>query len=197
MRAVLIALGLLAGVSLVTPSSALAECDGPYPSFQNAAPTARRIVIGEVIAGFPGPVGPQDGRTSRFTLRGRSVLEGDAPIEIDVTDLQSQQCAGYILARPGDRIAIAFDGHEFGQVVNAVAWLEGRPPDLIGVESTTIDAVYALVGRAPPVARPTTPASPQGATTGWPNAIGLCVLAALVAAIGFVLWRRAHSSLPR
>ncbi len=188
MRRLVAIVGLLAGAILLCSSIALGECDGPYPSFKNAAPTARRIVIGEVVAAFPGPVGPQDGRTSRFTLRGRSVLEGDAPIEIGVIDLQSQQCAGYILARPGDRIAIAFDGHEFGQVVNAVAWLEGEPPDLVGIESTTVAAVYALAGRPPPVVTSLTAA--PGPTTGWSIEIVLAILAVFAAVGGFLVWRR-------
>jgi hypothetical protein len=148
-------------------------------------------VIGEVVGGFPEPVGPQDGRTSRFTLRGLSVLDGDRPMDIDVTDLQSQQCAGYVIARLGDRIAIAFDGHEFGQVVNAVAWLEGQPPDLVGIESTTVRAVYALVGRVPPAARPA--ASEQAAGPSIDG--GVVVALALTVLLGFagvLVWRRAH-----
>ncbi|MDF2734332.1 MAG: hypothetical protein K0S97_955, partial [Chloroflexota bacterium] len=87
--------------------------------------------------------------------------------EIDVRDVQTQPCSGFIVARPGDRIAIAFEGHDFApaQVVNAVAWLGGEPPPFDGIESTTIGAIYARLGRVPPV-----PASPDAAAPSidWP-----------------------------
>ena len=189
-RSLALALGVAFTVSLAPPV-ALGECDGPFPSFRQAAPTARRIVIGQVIAALPGAQGLDDGRTSRFTLRGWSVLDGDQPVEIDVEDLQSQPCAGYIMARPGDRIAIAFEGVDFtpAQVVNAVAWLQGDPPRFGGIESTTIGAIYALLGRAPPVLAPPADAVPAtGPSIDWPIVLALAV--ALASALGVLLRRR-------
>ena len=187
-RPLLVLVGL-AGALVLTPSVVLGECDGPFPSFQHAAPTARRIVIGQVIAPLPGPEGFDDGRTSRFTLRGWSVLDGDRPVEIDIEDLQSQPCAGYIMARPGDRIAIAFDGLDFtpAQVVNAVAWLQGDPPRFDGIESTTIGAIYGLLGRVPPVLAPPLTAEPvAGPSIDRPIALAL-LAAALVLVSGSAL----------
>jgi hypothetical protein len=189
MRRRVLVLGLLAGSLLANPSSALGECDGPFASFQNAAPSARRIVIGDVVATLPGPPVENDGRTSRFTLQGWSVLDGDQPITIDVRDLLSQPCAGYIMARPGDRIAIAFDGHDFVPltVVNAVAWI-GPAPEFLGIESTDIPSIYALLGRVPPAVLPgSEPAAPPR-NAALPL-IAIVVLALLVA-LGIVAWRR-------
>ena len=192
MRRCVLILGLLAGSLLANPSNALGECDGPFASFRNAAPSARRIVIGDVIASLPGPP-ENDGRTSRFTLQGWSVFDGDQPITIDVRDLLSQPCAGYIMARPGDRIAIAFDGHDFVplMVVNAVAWI-GPAPEFLGIESTDIPAIYALLGRVPPAVLPGS--VPATDPDGPPRTIALPLIAlavlALMLAIGIVAWRR-------
>ena len=194
MRRLVAIVGLLAGATVMSPSIALAECDGPYPSFRNAAPSARRIVIGQVVATLPGPPGFDDGRTSRFTLRGWSVLEGDKPVEIDVRDVQSQPCAGYIVARPGDRIAIAFEGHDFTppMVVNAVAWIEdaGAPP-FDGIESTNVGAIYALLGRVPPTLAPAAAPDPPAAESSMDGRFGLALaLLAAIAFLGFAAWRR-------
>jgi len=195
MRRRVLVLGLLAGSLLANPSSALGECDGPFASFRNAAPSARRIVIGDVVATLPGPPVENDGRTSRFTLEGWSVLDGDQPITIDVRDLLSQPCAGYIVARPGDRIAIAFDGHDFVPltVVNAVAWI-GPAPEFLGIESTDVPAIYALLGRVPPTVAPW-PVRGAAAERGVPptnTALPLLAVAVLVLllGLGLVAWRR-------
>ena len=91
------------------------------------------------------------------------------------------------MARPGDRIAIAFEGHDFApvQVVNAVAWLGGEPPPFDRIESTTIGAIYARLGRVPPV-----PASPDAAAPSidWPIVVGFVV--ATASALGVVVLRR-------
>ncbi len=181
-------MGVASGVVL-TPSVALGECDGPFPSFQHAAPSAQRIVIGQVIATLPAPAGFDDGRSSRFTLRGWSVLDGDRPVEIDVEDLQSQPCAGYITARAGDRIAIAFEGHDFtpAVVVNAVTWLQGDPPPFDGIESTTIGAIYALLGRIPPVLAPPAAEPATGPSIDWP--IVLALVLALASGLGALVLR--------
>ena len=112
-------------------STTFAECDGPVPSFRKALGTAQRIVIGDVIeVRRGGLLEPQaDGRSSRFTLRVRHVLRGEAPKVMDIRDLVTQPCAGSIVARPGDRIAIAFDAVDFTPpiAVNSAAWIRGEP----------------------------------------------------------------------
>jgi hypothetical protein len=112
-------------------STTFAECDGPVPSFRKALGTAQRVVIGDVIdVRLGGLLEPQaDGRSSRFTLRVRHVLRGEAPKVMDIRDLVTQPCAGSIVARPGDRIAIAFDAIDFTppMVVNSAAWIRGEP----------------------------------------------------------------------
>ena len=179
----LLALLVVAAGVVLAPPIALGECDGPFPSFEHAAPSARRIVIGQVIATLPGAEAFEDGRTSQFVLRGWSVLENDRAVEIDVRDVLSQPCSGYIVARPGDRIAIAFEGHDFApaMVVNAVAWLQGEPPPFDGIEVTTIGAIYARLGRVPPVPAP----AAGGPSIDWP--IVLLVLAAASALVVVVL----------
>jgi hypothetical protein len=112
-------------------TTTLAECDGPVPSFRKALGTAKRIVIGDVVkVRSGGLLEPQaDGRSSRFTLRVRHVLRGEAPRLMDIRDLVTQPCAGSVVARPGDRIAIAFDAIDFTppMVVNSAAWIRGEP----------------------------------------------------------------------
>jgi hypothetical protein len=191
MRRSVVILCVLVASLLVAPSVALGECDGPFPSFEHASLNARRIVIGQVVATLPGAEPLEDGRTSQFVLRGWSVLEDDRPVEIDVRDVQTQPCAGYIMARPGDRIAIAFEGRDFvpAQVVNAVAWLQGDPPPFAGIEATTIAVIYARLGRVPPVLVAPDAAAPAGGLViEWPIVV-FAVLAA-VTALGIVVLRR-------
>jgi hypothetical protein len=76
----LLALLVVAGAVVLAPPIALGECDGPFPSFEHAAPSARRIVIGQVVATLPGAEAFEDGRTSQFVLRGWSVLEDDRAV---------------------------------------------------------------------------------------------------------------------
>jgi hypothetical protein len=47
---------------------------------------------------------------------------------MDIRNLVTQPCAGSIVARPGDRIAIAFDAIDFTppMVVNSAAWIRGE-----------------------------------------------------------------------
>ena len=148
-------------------------------------------MIGQVIATLPGAEPFEDGRTSQFVLRGWSVLENDRAVEIDVRDVLSQPCSGYIVARPGDRIAIAFEGHDFApaQVVNAVAWLQGEPPPFDGIEFTTIATIYARLGRVPPAPMSLDPAAAAGPSLDWPIVV-LLVLAATSALVVVVLRRR-------
>jgi hypothetical protein len=168
-----------------------AECDGPYPSFTSAAPTASRVLIGQIVAIDPGPEAPLDeaGRTSRFVLSGWSVLDDDRLVEERFEDLQSQPCAGYVVGRVGDAIALAIDGRDFEppQVVNAVAWVQGEPPQRSGIETVTIADVYALVGRPMPDPLPMASAAPT-TSPALPLLIGAGSIA-LILAGAFALFR--------
>jgi hypothetical protein len=150
----LAAVSMLAAIMLVAgPHRVLAECDGPYPSFRNVAPGAERILIGEVVQVDPAGERHDDGRTAGFVLHGQSVLEGGRAVDEVFQDVPTQQCAGMIVARVGDVIAVAFRGRDFEppQVVNAVAWIEGDAPELIGVERISVPEIYQLAGVPMPV----------------------------------------------
>jgi hypothetical protein len=177
----LVILGLFASAPPTT-----AECDGPYASFREAAPTAQRIVYGDVVAVRPVEWGVGDGLTSRFTVRGWSLLGGVRPDTVDVDDLPSTSCSGHLIARLGDRVAIAFAGRAFTTrvEVNAIAWLEGRLPDRIGLETITEPELLELVGVQLPVVGD--PADPEGPPFGW-FAIALLVGLAATSAVVFRL----------
>jgi hypothetical protein len=147
------------GLAFAWVGPVAAECDGPIPSFREVAPTARTIVIGDVTAVHPGGLtnGGSGDRWSRFTLAVRFVVRGSAPATMRVRDLPTQPCAPGLIARRGDRIAIAFDGQAFtpAMAVNAAAWIDGEPPYagptwLSHFESVTADAVFRLAGIDPP-----------------------------------------------
>ncbi len=172
-------------------STTFAECDGPVPSFRKALGTAQRIVIGDVINVRPGGVlEPQaDGRSSRFTLRVRRVLRGEALREMDIRDLVTQPCAGSIVARPGDRIAIAFDAIDFTppMVVNSAASIRGEPWG-DSYERITEPEIFERLGLDAPDTGLATPDPPADAQPLGPLAL---VVSGFV---GLVLgWRRVSS----
>jgi hypothetical protein len=186
LRLLVAAAAFVAGGLLASAPGAAAECDGPYASFREAAPTAQRIVYGEVVAVRPVEWGVGDGLTSRFTVEGWSLLGGARPDIVDVDDVLSTSCSGYLIARLGDRVAIAFSGRAFATrvEVNAIAWLEGRLPDRVGLETITEPELLDLVGVQLPVAAD--PADPEGPPFGW-LAIGLLVGLAAASAVVFRL----------
>jgi hypothetical protein len=168
-----------------------AECDGPLPSFRHAFSTAKRVVIGDVTAVQGGGLAEagSGGRSSRFTIRVRYVVRGQAAHEIAIRDVPTQPCAPGIEAAVGDRIAIAFDATDFTPPiqVNAVAWIRGTPPDYAGIETTSVAEIYRRIGQSPP---DTTTVEPPSLTKSAPAAVVL--LAAVV--LGFIFgWRRPHS----
>ena len=128
------ALALAIHAAAVVPGAS-ADCDGPYPSFREVAPTARRVVYGIVTATRPGPADWGDGRTSRFTIQGWALNEGPRPDVVEVRDVVSQPCAGYLAAGPGEKVVVALDGVAFSPRVaaNAIAWVDARAPDVIGI----------------------------------------------------------------
>lgn len=152
---VLLATAIAFGALAVGPLQVAAECDGPVPSFRDALATAKRVVIGDVIAVRAGGLveaAASDGWSSRFTLRVRYTPVGDAPQTMEINDLPTQPCAAGVQARKGDRIALAFDATDFRQPVqvNTVAWIRGTPADFVGIETITTAEVFRLLDLTPP-----------------------------------------------
>ena len=175
----------------VSGSPVVAECDGPPPSFRDALSTAKLIVIGDVTAVHGGGLGEvgADGRSSRFTLRIDLVLRGHAPAVMEIQDLVMQPCAGTVIARTGDRIAVAFDALDFTPPirVNAFAWIRGTPAQ--ENETITEAEVFRRLGREAPDTAIGTPRS-----VAPPSPSSAPILVVLPGLFGLVLgWRRAGS----
>jgi hypothetical protein len=64
---------------------------------------------------------------------------------MEIRDLPTQPCASVVLARTGDRIALAFDALDFEPPihVNTAAWIRGTP--FTGFETITLARVLSLV----------------------------------------------------
>lgn len=159
----------LGGIALeVSAMPASADCDGPVPSFEKATATAQRVIVGDVVAVEPGGFWDPsiDGRSSWFTIRVRNVLRGEVPAVMEIRDLPTQPCASVVLARTGDRVAIAFDALDFEPPihVNTAAWIRGTPPP--GFETIGTSRVLSLMGlpatdtKAPGPTEPGTPVEP-------------------------------------
>jgi hypothetical protein len=152
---IVILVSLIYGLSAVSVQPAAAECSSwpVWTSFREVAPTSRRIVIG-VVEKTP------QGGGQPFTLDVEEVLRGRAPARMRIKGVESgvpprmrDACAGYLYARFGDRIAIAFDGRSVsvkGRVTTA-AWIEGQPfpSTMYGAETLSIEEVYAAAGASP------------------------------------------------
>ena len=161
---------LAAGLAVAGATPAFAACDGPVLSFHDYATSAARSVIGDVIAVDPGaPWTDEQGRSSRFTLRVRYVLRGQADAVLTLRDLAFQPCTDHIIiARKGDRIALALGASGFSPktTFDTVAWIRGTPPDFAGIERITVAEALALVGLTPgdtsTASPPTEPIAPLG-----------------------------------
>ncbi len=143
------------------------------PSFTRAVEDADRIIIGTVTDAASADYAPV------FVLEIQVTLRGEPAASTMVTNLVSNPvCGTLVLARNGDRIAIAFNGQDFSPpaTVNAVAYLAGTPP-ASDIEILTEDAIRHLVdGGVPDTATVLGQASPVL------NAIGVSfVLLALLA----------------
>lgn len=187
LAAVMCALGAAAPI-------AVAECDGPLPSFRDALPTADRVVIGEVIATRRGGIVAHDpgGRgSSRFTLRVELTPRGTSQRVIEINDLPTQPCAFAAYAHVGDRIAIGFDATDFTPPVdvNVIAWLDGRPMDYVGVETTTVAAIYRRLDLDLPDTSTVESESPAG--TSW---VGLLAAGLLAGAVAFIRFGRGRTA---
>lgn len=166
------ALALAAAALLAPATPVLAECDGPLPPFLQTVATARRVVVGDVVAVRGGGLSDpsiSEGLSSRFTMRVVAVLRGAPASKLDISDLPTQPCAGVVGARVGDRLAIAFDGMAFTPPlrVNGVAWLRGVP--ILGAVSTTMPAIRAALARSVPdtSAQAAPPPGGDGAAALW------------------------------
>lgn len=173
------------------PTSVAAECDGPVPSFHDALATAKRVVIGDVVAvrrgGMVRPTA-SDPSSSHFLLRIRYTPVGTAPTFMLIRDLPTQPCAGFVLAREGDRIAMAFGAIDYSPPieVNTVAWIRGTPWDHAGVETTTTAEVFRRLDMTPPDTATLNPGSAPGLS------LGLIVVLTAGAVGGLLFWRRAR-----
>ena len=188
MAAAMLAVGALA----VGGSPVAAECSGSPPSFRDALSTAERIVVGDVVALRDGGLAeprPSRPSSSWFSLKIRYVLRGQAPVVMRIRDLVAQPCAGVIVARKGDRIAVAFDALDYTPPirVNAVAWIRGTPSGE-GNETITEAGLFRRLGLRAPDTAIATPRPPETAPRSEP---------ALLAAVGLVGlmfgWRRSGS----
>jgi hypothetical protein len=168
------------------PGMASAECDGPYPSFREVAPTASTVLVGTVVdAQLEG--GGWDW-AYRFTLQVDQVLRGSAAPTLAVRDLPSQPCAPFIAAKAGSRIALALDGFAYEPPikVNALAVIDGANAEDIGVDELTLEQIYAII--------PPPPAPPE------PNPVldlvpAFTVLGLIVLIVGgLVAWRIRETS---
>jgi hypothetical protein len=99
---------------------------------------------------------------------------------MSIRDLPTQPCAAVVVARPGDRIAIAFDAMDFQPPirVNTVAWIRGAPA-FEGIESITLGETFALMG----LAAPDTSTSPDPGPSQPPFATIAVALAGIVATL--------------
>lgn len=159
-------------MAFVAPTHA--ACASAAPSFSHAVRAADRVVIGTV----------QDAQTadysSAFILRIEATLRGEPAVFIQVRNLVANPiCGTVVIARNGDRIAIAFNGFDFRPPtrLNAVAYISGEPP-WEGVEVLTEDQIRELVqtSNIPDTAlRPLT-TSPRAAVGWLLVAAALCVV---------------------
>lgn len=117
---------LLASALFLAAAPIRAACDGPFPSFRQAARSAQTIVVGTVTAIDPQEDDPQ-GYASVFELRIDYVLKGDAGARMTIDRLQPSPCSGILYVPAGAVIALALDGRAFQPPmdVNAPAFIEG------------------------------------------------------------------------
>jgi hypothetical protein len=152
-----VASGAMTLLYLVDPPPAYAECTqlSPWPSFREAAPSARTILIGTVTWTPGGRI------NNRFTLRVDEVLRGSAPSEIEIDRLHSgapePNCPGESslkVRRWGERLAIAYDAHLRGlrRPITAVAFVRPSRPSpffLPGMERLSARDVREIAAAIP------------------------------------------------
>ena len=148
------AIGLVAvlGALFVSAAPVAAECTSldRWPSFRDAVPSARTIVIGVVVDGAP------ESWLNTFSLRVDEVLRGTEPHVMKIDRLQSglpltvcpSDSVAYV--KTGDHLALALgalapDGKTR---INAVAYVQGSPDDFLmpGVERISAADIRELAG---------------------------------------------------
>jgi hypothetical protein len=142
-----------------TPLPALAECTqlDPWPSFREAARSAKTIVIGRVVESFDPP---SSSFIVTFALRVEEVLRGTSPERLEfregvLSGLPLTVCPSDSILRVsmGDRLAMAFDATYEGidEPVIAIAFLRRTPDESLmpGMERLTADQVR-FVSSLPP-----------------------------------------------
>ena len=128
-----------------------------------------------------------------LTLRVQLTPRGTSQRVIEINDLPTQPCAFAAYAHVGDRIAIGFDATDFTPPVdvNVIAWLDGRPMDYVGVETTTVAAIYRRLDLDLPDTSTVESESPAG--TSW---VGLLAAGLLAGAVAFIRFGRGLDRAP-
>ncbi len=151
-RSLLPILLTIAGITLAPPASSLAECliVSRWPSFTDAAPSARRIILGTVVAG-------QSNATDHFVLRVDDELRGEAQDMIEFLRFRSlaptPQCPAesVLRAKVGDHLAIAYGARMKGldHRIRAVAFVSPSAPDSLmrGAEQLDLIELYRIAGQ--------------------------------------------------
>ena len=141
------------------PASADAACSSEWVSFTEVAPNAERVVIGTVTDGMPA-----DDYAPLFSVSVEEVLRGPDRGVINLNEaINNPACGTVVLARTGDRIALAIGGSALqSDDVTAIAYLEGVPhhPD---IEVMTRAEAYAAAG----LELPHTAIAPAWSPLGW------------------------------
>jgi len=154
-RRALLTGGLLAWAGVLASAAPVAaECTqlDPWPSFTEAAPTAQRIVVGEVIQSYTVDAGDD---AIEFRVRVDEVLRGEAPAFLDFREgtrsgvpLTICPRDSILRVREGDVLAFAFDARIAASPdpVLAVAWIRGEPDLFLmpGSETLTLARVRQL-----------------------------------------------------
>lgn len=146
-RAMVVTAMIAAAVGLFArPSRVAAECPyvPPWPPITEAIPSAREIIVGEVVDDFdPSQLDTADGGPRTKALRVTEVLRGDRNVGdlVDIEELlpnwpwlkSSAEAAAIpscsaLQALPGEVVAIAFDARKPGGPMQAgeVTW--NQPP---------------------------------------------------------------------
>lgn len=194
-------LGVALGLLLALPPSALAECPAPdpWPSFREAATTARQLLIARVTDGLSSDAA---GNLVRFHVRVDEDLRGDSPPTLDVDGLVSNAparfCQPMLRVNVGDLIALALDARHSGDpgLVNSVAYIEGNPPDhpdMVTVERLTAAQVRALAKL--PVTD-SVASSNRDSFTVSPVLLAIAIGVLAVVVLAFLLIRRTFVSEP-
>ena len=135
------------GILMGRPMPVAAECtfNPPWPDITKAIPSAREIVVGDIVIDFDASqLKTDDGGSREKALRITSVIRGKSRVG-DLVDVQfllpnwpwhkfsddfpAFPSCSYLRAFPGERIVIAFDALKLGREIktnDGVAWYQPR-----------------------------------------------------------------------